>query len=165
MPAAALAPLSPWTDDEVVALSPQTTEVQATLPVGAATAYAAFADLPGLPRWMSVVQSVRVVQADEAGRPKVAAFLARMERATIGYSLHYAWDPTDLQVWWTTPPGTSLRIGGDARFRPLSARACLFHYRLTLEVPLQADWANASFTGNAAAAVASEFREHLRRFA
>jgi uncharacterized membrane protein len=159
------APLSPWTADEDLEIAPITTEVSATLPVGARTAFEAFADVAQTPRWLSVVQSARVVRADETGRPLVVAFLARLERATIGYSLTYRWDPTDLSIAWSTPEGATVNISGDIRFTPLSARASLMHYRLTLELPFETEWTNASFGGNAAAAVASDFREHLRRLA
>jgi uncharacterized membrane protein len=159
-------PLSPWTaDDEEVDVEthPVTTEVSATLPAGAGTAFEAFADIAQTPRWLSVVQSARVVRFDPTGRPLTVAFLARLERATIGYSLTYRFDPTDLAITWSTPDGASVRIAGDVRFKPLSARACLMHYRLSLEMPFETEWSNASFGGHAAAAVASEFREHLRR--
>lgn len=157
-----LAPLSPWTTDDDLDVAPITTEVSATLPVGAGTAFEAFADVTRTPRWLSIVQSARIVRVDDHGRPLVVAFLARMERATIGYSLHYRWDATDLRVSWSTPEGGSVHITGDVRFTPLSSRACLMHYRLCLEMPVEGEWANASFEGNAAAAVASEFREYLR---
>ena len=157
-------PLSPWTADaDDVEIAPVTTEVSATLPAGAGTAFEAFGDVAQTPRWLSVVQSARVVRLDPTGRPLTVAFLARLERATIGYSLTYRFDPTDLAIAWTTPGGASVRISGDVRFTPLSARACLMHYRLSIELPFESEWANASFGGNAAAAVASEFREHLRR--
>jgi uncharacterized membrane protein len=159
------APLSPWTPDEDLEIAPITTEVSATLPVGAGTAFEAFADIAQTPRWLSVVQSARVVKKDENGRPLVVAFLARLERATIGYSLTYRWDPTDLSIAWSTPDGATVHIGGDIRFTPLSSRACLMHYRLTMELPFETEWSNASFGGNAAAAVASDFREHHRRLA
>jgi uncharacterized membrane protein len=162
--AAHLEPLSPWTsaDDELEA-APVTTEVSATLPVGARTAFEAFADVAQTPRWLSVIQSARVVRTDADGRPRVAAFLARLERATIGYSLTYRFDPTDLTVGWSTPDGATVQIVGEVRFTPLSAKACLMHYKLSLDLPFESEWSNASFGGNAAAAVASEFREHLRR--
>jgi hypothetical protein len=162
MPAAVLEPLSPWSTADDLDVAPITTEVSATLPVGAGTAFEAFADVAQTPRWLSIVQSARIARVDDRGRPAVAAFLARMERATIGYSLHYRWDPVTLSVTWSTPEGGSVLIAGDARFTPLSAKACLLHYRLTMELPFDGEWANASFTGNAAAAVASEFREYLR---
>jgi hypothetical protein len=157
----ALSSRSPWTDDELD-VAPITTEVSATLPVGAGTAFEAFGDVTKTPRWLSVVQSARVVRSDAHGRPLLVAFLARLERATIGYSLEYTWDETDLTVSWTTPASGSVRIIGDVRFTPLSTRACLMHYRLSLELPFESEWANASFGGHAAAAVASEFREYLR---
>ena len=161
----AVAPLSPWTADDDLAIAPITTEVSATLPVGAGTAFEAFADVAQTPRWASFVRSARVVRHDEQGRPLLVAFLARLDRSTIGYSLRYEWDPTELTVRWTTPEGASFHLSGDARFTPLSSRACLLHYRLTVELPFEAEWASAGFGGNAAAAIASEFREHLRRLA
>ncbi len=162
MPAAAPA-LVPALWFDAVDAPPITTEVSATLPAGARTAFEAFGDIAQTPRWLSVVQSARVALADADGRPLQVSFLARLERATIGYTLSYRWDPTDLACSWSTPDGASLRIGGDVRFLPLSARACLMHYRLSIELPFDSEWVNASFAGNAAAAVASEFREHLRR--
>jgi len=167
MPAAVpltLTSRSPWTDDELD-VAPITTEVSATLPVGAGTAFQAFADVARTPRWLSVVQSARVVRGDAHGRPLLVAFLARLERATIGYSLEYRWDETDLTVAWSSPEGRSVHIVGDVRFTPLSARACLMHYRLAVELPFETEWSNASFGGNAAAAVACEFREYLRAIA
>jgi uncharacterized membrane protein len=166
MSAAALPPLSPWTPDDdhdAPIGGAVTTEVSSTLPAGARTAFEAFADVGQTARWMSIVQSARVTQFDGDGRPRIAAFLARLERATIGYSLLYRFDTTDLSVAWSTADGATVQIAGDVRFRPLSSRACLMHYRLTLDLPFDSEWDNASFRGNAAAAVASEFREHLRR--
>jgi len=160
----AIEPLSPWTTDDDFDVAPITTEVSATLPVGAGTAFDAFKDVVCIPRWLSVVQSARVARIDAHGHPQVVAYLARLERATIGYSLHYRWDPETLSVTWSTPEGGSVLIAGDAHFTPLSVRACLLHYRLTLELPFQGEWDNVSFAGNAAAAVASEFREYLRHF-
>ncbi len=160
MPATALA-LSALPD--VYELPPITTEVSATLPVGAPVAFEAFADVAQTPRWLSVVLSTRVLEADRRDRPLRASFLARLERATIGYQLHYRWDDDALGVSWSTPDGSNVHIVGDVRFTPLSARASLMHYRLSLEVPVDSGWINESFAGNAAAAVASDFREHLRR--
>ena len=149
-------PLSPWTQDEDD-MAPTTTEVSATLPVGARTAFEAFADVAQTPRWLTAVQSARIASTDENGRPLLVAFLARLERATIGYSLTYRWDPTDLSISWTTPDGATVQIAGNVRFTPLSTRACLMHYQLSLELPFETEWSSA--------AVASEFREHLRRLA
>jgi hypothetical protein len=162
MSAAVTPPLSPWSDDHLD-VAPITTEVSATLPVGAHTAYAAFADVAHTPRWLSIVQSAHVVGTDELDRPLRVAFLARLERGAIGYTLHYRWDPTDLSCAWSTPEDGSVRIAGDARFAPLSARACLMHYRISVELPFAGEWATPGFGGHAAAAVASEFREYLRR--
>lgn len=158
-----LPPLSPWTDDDADP-APATTEGSATLGVSAQVAYEALADVSQTPRWLSVVRSARVAQSDAEGRPLHVAFLAQLDRATIGYTLSYRWDPGAFAVSWSTPAGASVVVAGEAVFTPLSARACLFHYRLTLHAPFTPDW-SASFAGNAAACVVSDFREYLRRLA
>jgi hypothetical protein len=147
---------------EPLGFVPITTEVSATLPVSAELAFDAFSDVAGTPQWLSILQSARVARFDTEGRPQVVAFLARLERATVGYSLHYQWDEATHSVSWSTPEGGSVLITGDAQFTPLSTHACLLHYRLTMELPFDGVWVNESFTGNAAATVASEFREYLR---
>lgn len=146
-------------------LSPVTTEVAATLPVRAHVAYEVFADTGETPRWLSVVQAAHVLERGVDGRPARVSFRAAFERASLGYVVHYEYRPEDLTVaWWSSRAG-SIRVDGEARFAPLSAKACLMTYRLSLELPVSSDWLERHFDGHAASAVVGDFREHLRRFA
>ena len=142
---------------------PVTTEVAATLPVRASVGYEIFADTGETPRWLSMVQAAHVLERGVDGRPARVSFRAAFERATLGYVLHYEYRPEDLAVaWWTTRGGT-IRIEGEARFAPLSHRACLMTYRLSLELPVTDAWRERHYDGHAASAVVGDFREHLRR--
>ena len=73
--------------------SPNLRNTPRGLPVSADVAYEAFCDLAASPLWVSVVRSVRIVDRDEAGRAIRAAFLARLQHATIGYTLGYHYEP------------------------------------------------------------------------
>lgn len=162
MPAAALA-----TSDLVRAANasfpPVTTEVAATLPVRASVGYEIFADTGETPRWLSMVQSAHVLERGIDGRPTRVSFRAAFERATLGYVLHYEYRPEDLTVAWWTARGGTIRIEGEARFAPLSHRACLMSYRLSLELPVSGTCVERHYDGHAASAVVGDFREHLRR--
>ena len=56
-------------------LPPVSTEVATTLPVRAEVAFEVFADAGETPRWLSVVQSARVLHRTADGRPHHAAVL------------------------------------------------------------------------------------------
>ncbi len=140
-----------------------TTEVAATLPVRAHVAYEIFADTGETPRWLSVIQAAHVLERGLDGRPSKVSFRAAFDRATIGYVLHYQYHPEDLTVMWQSSRAGSIRVDGEARFQPLSHRACLMTYRLTLELPVSGDWIERHYDGHAASAVVGDFREHLRR--
>jgi hypothetical protein len=54
-------------------------------------------------------------------------------------------------------------LSGEARFVPLSPRACLMMYSLVLELPIVDDRISSELDGHPASLVVAEFREHLRR--
>lgn len=54
-------------------------------------------------------------------------------------------------------------LSGEARFVPLSARACLMLYRLVLDLPVIDDLLSSELDRHPASHVVAEFREHLRR--
>lgn len=145
-------------------LPPVSTEVAATLSVPAAVAYEVFADAGETARWLSVVQSAHVLERTVAGRPVRVAFRAAFDRASLGYVVRYTYRPDDLIVSWTTSGDSAICVEGEARFTPLSDRACLMTYRLALELPVTRAWIEEHFDGHAASAVVGDFREHLRRF-
>jgi hypothetical protein len=109
------------------------------------------------------VQTARTLARDPAGRAHRVAFTRNLERGSLGYTLEYQYDPTDLSVSWTTPSASNVVLHGEARFLPLSPRACMMLYRLVIDLPIVDDLLESELDGHAASQVVSEFREHLRR--
>jgi hypothetical protein len=144
-------------------MPPITTEVSVTLPVSAAEAFEVFADAAETPRWLRVVQSARVLELGDDRRPRVVAFRASFDRATLGYVVRYAYQPETLTLRWSTRRGSTIRVEGQAHFTALTPRACLMTYRLALELPVSHEWMAEHYDGHAASAVVGDFREHLRR--
>ena len=98
------------------------------------------------------------------GRPQRVAFTRKLERGSLGYTLEYSYDPIDLHDHRGRRPSTSnVVLSGEARFVPLSARACLMLYRLVLDLPIVDDLVSNELDGHPASLVVAEFREHLRR--
>jgi hypothetical protein len=144
-------------------VSPLTSEVSTTLTVGAAAAYEVFADAVEIPRWLPIVQTARILTRHADDRPAKVAFTRKLERGSLGYTLEYAYDPTSLTVLWSTPASSNVVLSGEARFIPLSNRACLMLYRLVLDLPIVDDLLNSELDKHPASLVVAEFREHLRR--
>jgi len=144
-------------------VSPLTSEVSTTLTVSAPVAYEVFADAAEIPRWLPIVQAARTISRHDDGRPNRVAFTRKLERGSLGYTLEYAYDPKTLTVSWATPASSNVVLSGEARFVPLSSRACLMLYRLVLDLPIVDDLVNSELDKHPASVVVAEFREHLRR--
>ena len=142
---------------------PGSSEVSTTLPLGASSAYEVFADAVEIPRWLPILQSARVLARDRDGRAAHVAFTRNLERGSLGYTLEYRYEPSTLAVSWTTPPESNVVLTGEARFVPLSNRACLMLYRLVLDLPIVDDMLSNELDRHPASVVVAEFREHLRR--
>lgn len=138
-------------------------EVSTTLPLGASAAYGVFTDAAEIPRWLPIVQSAHVMARDAAGRAARVAFMRSLERGSLGYTLEYRYDPAALEVSWATLPSSNVVLSGEARFVPLSGRACMMLYRLSLELPVVDDDLHGELDRHPASIVVAEFREHLRR--
>ncbi len=138
-------------------------EVSTTLPLGATAAYGVFTDAAEIPRWLPIVQSARVMSRDLEGRAARVAFTRKLERGLLGYTLEYRYDPTLLTVGWSTLPSSNVVLHGEARFVPLSTRACMMLYRLALELPIVDDNLRGELEKHPASQAVAEFREHLRR--
>ena len=144
-------------------ISPASSEVSTTLTVSAGVAYEVFADVVEIPRWLPIVQTARVSRRTPEGRPQQVSFTRKLERGSLGYTLNYAYDPTNLTISWSTPSSSNVVLHGEARFIPLSMHACMMLYRLTLDLPIVDDLVNSEMDKHPASLVVSEFREHLRR--
>ena len=144
-------------------VSPLASEVSTTLTVGAGVAYEVFADAVEIPRWLPIVQTARVVRRTADGRPERVSFTRKLERGSLGYTLEYNYDPNTLTVSWSTPASSNVVLHGEARFVPLSPRACMMLYRLVLDLPIVDDLITSELDKHPASLVVAEFREHLRR--
>ena len=144
-------------------VSPLASEVSTTLTVGAGVAYEVFADAVEVPRWLPIVQTSRVLRRSLEGRPEKVAFTRKLERGSLGYTLDYKYDPSTLGISWSTPASSNVVLYGEARFVPLSPRACMMLYRLVLDLPIVDDLINSELDKHPASLVVAEFREHLRR--
>ena len=148
------------------AVSPQTpisSEVSTTLSVSAGAAFEIFADAVEIPRWLPLVQSARVLAMQPDGRPSRVSFTRKLERGSLGYTLEYRYDPSTYTITWATPRTSNVVLTGEARFVPLSTRACLMLYQLVLDLPIVDDLITTELDGHPASLVVAEFREHLRR--
>jgi hypothetical protein len=144
-------------------MSPLTSEVSTTLSVAAGNAFEVFADTASVPRWLPIVQTSRILENDPDGRARRVAFTRRLERGSLGYTLEYKYDSSSLTISWSTPEGSNVILSGEARFVPLSTRACLMLYRLVIVLPVVDDLIASELDGHPASLVVAEFREHLRR--
>jgi hypothetical protein len=142
---------------------PLSSEVSTTLSVSAAAAYEIFSDAVEIPRWLPIVQTARTLIRCTDGRPRRVAFTRKLERGSLGYTLEYSYDPTTLTVAWSTPSASNVVLTGEARFVPLSIRACLMLYRLVIDLPIVDDLITSELDKHPASHVVAEFREHLRR--
>lgn len=136
-----------------------------SLPVNVKQAWDAFCDVESSPRWVSVVKSVRILSWTASGRAKRAAYLARLQNGSIGYTLHYRYSERDKIVSWGTAPGSMTLVAGRAHFIPLGDRATLMQYQLTLELPEDAlpPWEDPFFSGHATSVVMNDFRDYVTR--
>ena len=143
--------------------SPLSSEVSTTLTVSAGAAYEVFADAAEIPRWLPLVQTARTLAFHPDGRPARVAFTRKLERGSLGYTLEYRYEPTTYTITWATPSTSNVILAGEARFVPLSSKACLMLYRLVLDLPIVDDMISNELDGHPASLVVAEFREHLRR--
>ena len=134
-----------------------------SLPVNVRAAFDAFCDVEASPRWVSVVRSARVLSWTQTGRPKRAAFMARLQNGSIGYTLHYRYSERERIVSWGTAPGSMTLVAGRAQFIPLGDRATLMQYQLALELPEDAlpPWEDPFFSGHATSVVMNDFRDYV----
>jgi hypothetical protein len=142
---------------------PLSSEVSTTLTVGAGAAYEIFSDAVEIPRWLPIVQAARTLVRYPDGRPRRVAFTRKLERGLLGYTLEYSYDPAGLAVTWTTLEASNVVLSGEARFVPLSSRACLMRYWLVMDLPVVDDLLTSELDRHPASHVVAEFREHLRR--
>lgn len=143
--------------------APLPSEVSATLPTAAGEAYEIFTDEAEIPRWLPIVQSARTLVRYPDGHPRRVAFTRSLERGSLGYTLEYTYQPSQLTVAWATPSTSNVVLSGEARFIALSRGACLMVYRLVIDLPIVDELIAGELERHPASAVVADFREHVRR--
>ena len=149
----------------VGSLSPAPDHLSTALPRSADECYALFCEAERIPEWLTVVRSAVVTRRDDRRRARDVAFLARLQRATVGYTCRYKYNSTHRRVDWSTRTDTSIRVAGFAVFAPLGDKACLMTYGLDLDLGDNGlpGWSDPMFEGHAASASMSDFRDFVLR--
>jgi len=154
----------PREDATVEDFEPPTRVLSTQLPIPAKEAFALFAESGRVHEWMGIVRSSRVIARDNDGRPTRTAFIARLERSSMGYTMDYEYDAKTLTVRWNNGPAASTRISGTAQFARASHGCCMMHYHLEMESESALPpWGDPMYDGHPAASVISDFREFVSR--
>ena len=145
-------------------LEPPTRVLSAALPAPAQEAFHLFCDSARVHEWMGVVRSSRVISREACGRPGRTAFIVRLERSSMGYTMQYTYSDETLTVRWCNGSEGSMRISGKAQFSPVGRRSCMMHYELDMESDTSLPaWGDPMYNGHPAASVVSDFRKFLAR--
>ncbi|MCP4445443.1 MAG: hypothetical protein GY811_08885 [Myxococcales bacterium] len=83
---------------------PPTRVLSIKLPVSAQEAFDAFCESGRVHEWMAVVRSSRVISRAACGRPQRTAFIAQLERSSMGCTMNYEYDNEILSVRWCNGP-------------------------------------------------------------
>jgi hypothetical protein len=136
-----------------------------SLPIAARPAYDAFCDVQAVPRWLPLVHAVRVLSSTASGRPERVAFVGRVDRSAIRYTLFYSHDEGQRVVSWGTAPGSLILIAGRAQFVPLGERATLMQYQLAVDLAEGAGlaWEDPFHGRHATSVVMNQFRDYIQR--
>lgn len=147
-----------------VALPSDAIPLTTAIGVPARWCYELFCEASRIPEWLPAVHSARVMKRNDRGRPTDVTFLANLERATVGYRLHYSYRERDLGVSWATDRNSGIVVAGWAQFTPLSDQAALVTYDLMLDLGgTLARWEDPYLNGHPASAIMSDFRDFATR--
>lgn len=138
--------------------------LSSTLPISAQAAFALMSQSDRIPEWMAVVRSARTLTRYLDGRPEKVAFIANLQRASVGYTLRYTYDDRELKLAWCTAPAAKTAVVGSARFQPLGPSACLVHYEIELSKHSSLPaWNDEMYNGHPASSVLNDFRNFVQR--
>ena len=129
--------MDPEKDDDLqltVEHRDQQTVVTALLDKPAEYCYRAFSRPEDIPRWLWVVGNAVVQRRDHIGRALDVDFMGKLERASIAYSLTYAYDDDELEISWHRRAGAVKAMAGSARFTPEGQHSCRMRYTLQSEI-------------------------------
>lgn len=143
---------------------PPTNIMSVSLSISAKEAFDLFCESDRVHEWMTVVRSSQVIARSSCGRPKQTAFIAQLERSSLGYTMHYEYDDETLTIRWCNGPANTTRISGSAHFTRLKTNSCMMHYELNMHSDTTLpSWGDPMFNGHPASSVLCDFREFVAR--
>ena len=138
------------------------TVVTALLDKPAEYCYRMFSRPEDTPRWLWVVGNAVVQRRDHIGRALDVDFMGKLERASIAYSLTYAYDDDELEVSWHRHGGAVKALAGTARFSPEDEGSCRMRYTLQSEISKNLPrWSDGLYDTRPAESVVLDFCEWL----
>ena len=138
------------------------TVVTARLDKPADYCYRMFSRPEDIPRWLWVVGNAVVQRRDHLGRALDVDFMGKLERASIAYSLTYAYDDDELKVSWHHRGGAVKALAGTACFTPETEQTCRVRYVLQSEISKSLPpWSDGLYETRPAEAVVLDFCEWL----
>ena len=124
--------------------------------------YEVFCDVTRMTSWISVLRSVSVRTRHDDGKPREVAFLASLDRATLGYTLTYSYDDRECRVAWCPQPDSGVKVEGWVKFRPLTPDTCVMICRSWIDPASSLPSANDPLVeANVPLELASRFRSYV----
>lgn len=140
------------------------TVVTARLGLPADECYRLFCDADLIPEWLWVVDTAVVQQRDERNRAIQVDFIGSLERASIGYTLTYAYEDATHEVCWHHVGRGVKQLAGSARFDSHPEAGCLLEYRLRSQLLSGLPpWADQLYRDRPAETVVLDFCEFVER--
>lgn len=138
--------------------------VNATLHRPADHCYRLFCDADRIPEWLWVVDTAIVQERDESNRALRVDFMGALERASIGYTLRYAYSDDERRVSWHHEGRGVEQLFGSARFISLPDGGCQLEYRLDTRITEGLPpWADELYRTRPAESVVIDFCEYVER--
>ncbi len=127
-------------------------------------AYECLCDIRSVPRWVSGVAKVDVLEVDDRSRPTLARFISMPNRASVSYTVRYVYDDATMTVRWTPTQRGERTLDGKAEIAGLDDGRCQLRYRLTTwnaaSIPM---WAHAELKQDSAQITVEAFRRWVER--
>lgn len=140
--------------------------IEVEIATGADHCYRLLCDVKRIPEWVSGVASVEILDVDQSHRPVLVRFVGMPGRASLEYSVRYAYDEPERTVRWRTEGSEERRLEGEATVTAIDAHRALLRYSLsTWAAASLPAWARSSFLSDEPAAVASSFKRWVERSA
>lgn len=129
-------------------------------------AYERLCDIRNVPKWVTGVAKVDVLETDEQDRPTVVRFISMPTRASVSYTVQYTYDDDARRLQWKPLQRGERTLDGKARISELGQGRCKLHYELTTwnaaSIPM---WARSALKQDNPQVTVEAFRRWVERSA